>query len=64
MTDGKKTACPIRRVYLDPHCADCFHSIRGEMTFCDDPAQEDCPECGRGPIPYNIDRRSLRKGER
>ena len=61
MTDSQ---LPFRTIWIDPHCAKCFEHIRGEITWCDEPAQEECADCGRGPIPYNIDKRSLRKEDK
>ena len=68
MTEDKTHAYPFRRIYLDPHCAECFKgdsmSDFTSISWSDGPVQPDCPDCGRKPIPYNIDRRSLRKDER
>ena len=56
---------PMRTIWLDPHCADCFdRTAFSEFSWCDAPVQEHCSVCDRGPIPYNIDRRFLRKSER
>ena len=68
MSKDKTHAYPIRRIYLDPHCDKCSTgdsmSDFASISWCDEPAQENCHHCGRKPIPYNIDRRVLRKEER
>ena len=61
---------PLKMIYIDPHCEDCLkYQEPGDqdyqfMTWSTEPDQDDCPECGRKPLVYLIDRRQLRKDER
>lgn len=46
---------PPPQIWLEPICHDCF--ARSEATWCQDNVYEPCPDCGRKPIRYYLDRR-------
>ena len=50
---------PYREIWLSPICQECIQADIGEVLWCQDPAQDDCPICKKKPIRYVLDRRQL-----
>lgn len=48
----------FRRIWLAPHCADCFERI-GEVLWCRDDVFDPCTECGAKSVVYETRRRTV-----